>query len=151
MRNTLFLNWIARSDPNVTTKNNVRLSCRLRLCSTRLHSHLSPSLCRCRECAHKSQCTTGHYRQIAIHVHEAARQRARERATVPAFAAAQRQRRKVEALFAELKNQIGLRRVRLRRIKHVREQFFLAATAQNLKRPARFLRSRSLESVTAPI
>jgi Transposase DDE domain len=28
---------------------------------------------RCRECAHKSQCTTGHYRQIAMHVHEAAR------------------------------------------------------------------------------
>ncbi len=106
---------------------------------------------RCRECAQKSQCTTGHYRQIAIHVHEPARQRARERATVPAFATAQRQRRKVEALFAELKNQIGLRRVRLRRMKHVREQFFLAATAQNLKRLARFLRSRSLESATVPI
>jgi hypothetical protein len=53
---------------------------------------------RCRECAQKSQCTTGHYRQIAIHVHEPARQRARERAIVPAFATAQRQRRKVEAL-----------------------------------------------------
>ena len=106
---------------------------------------------RCRECVHKSQCTAGHYRQIAIHVHEAARQRARERTTVPAFAAAQRQRRKVEALFAELKNQIGLRRVRFRRIKHVREQFFLAATAQNLKRLARFLRSRSPESATVPI
>ena len=106
---------------------------------------------RCRECAQKSQCTTGHYRQIAIHVHEPARQRARERAAVPAFARAQRQRRKVEALFAELKNQIGLRRVRLRRMKHVREQFFLAATAQNLKRLARFLRWRSLESATVPI
>ena len=106
---------------------------------------------RCRECSHKSQCTTGHYRQLAIHIHEPARQRARERATVPAFAAAQRQRRKVEALFAELKNQIGLRRVRLRRMKHVREQFFLAATAQNLKRLARFLRSRSLESATVSI
>jgi transposase len=106
---------------------------------------------RCRECSHKSQCTTGHYRQIAIHVHEPARQRARQRAAVPAFARAQRQRRKVEALFAELKNQIGLRRVRLRRMKFVREQFFLAATAQNLKRLARFLRSRSLESATVPI
>ena len=106
---------------------------------------------RCRDCPQKAQCTRGHYRQIAIHVHEPARQRARERTTVPAFAAAQRQRRKVEALFAELKNQIGLRRVRLRRMKHVREQFFLAATAQNLKRLARFLRSRSLESATVPI
>jgi hypothetical protein len=45
----------------------------------------------------------------------------------------------VEALFSELKNQIGLRRLRLRRIKFVREQFYLAAVAQNLKRLARFL------------
>src|ERR1035437_6381728 len=36
-------------------------------------------------------------------------------------------------------NQLGLRRVRLRRMKFVREQFFLAATAQNLKRLVRFL------------
>src|SRR5256884_9175209 len=52
---------------------------------------------------------------------------------------AQRQRKKVEALFAELKNQIGLRRLRLRRMKFVREQFFLAAAAQNIKRLVRFL------------
>jgi DDE family transposase len=49
----------------------------------------------------------------------------------------QRQRKKVEALFAELKNQIGLRR--LHRLKFVREQFFLAAAAQNIKRLVRFL------------
>jgi hypothetical protein len=45
-------------------------------------------------------------------------------ANTSAFAHAQRQRKKVEALFAELKNQIGLRRLRLRRLKFVREQFF---------------------------
>ena len=37
------------------------------------------------------------------------------------------------------KNQIGLRRLRLRRLKFVREQFFLAAAAQNIKRLVRFL------------
>jgi hypothetical protein len=57
----------------------------------------------------------------------------------PAFVQAQRQRKKVEALFAELKNQIGLRRLRLRRMKFVQEQFFLAAVAQNIKRLVRFL------------
>jgi Transposase DDE domain len=57
----------------------------------------------------------------------------------PEFNHAQRQRKKVEAPFPELKNQIGLRRLRLRRLKFVREQFFLAATAQNLKRLVRFL------------
>jgi len=74
-----------------------------------------------------------------IHIHEPARQRARDLANTPAFASAQRQRKKVEALFAELKNQIGLRRLRLRRMKFVREQFFLAAAAQNIKRLVRFL------------
>ena len=51
---------------------------------------------------------------------EPARQRARELANTPEFAKAQRQRKKVEALFAELKNQIGLRRLRLRRLKFAR-------------------------------
>ena len=106
---------------------------------------------RCRDCTQKAQCTTGRYRQIAIHVHEAVRERARERARGPAFAAAQRQRRRVEALFAELKNQIGLRRLRLRRRKFVREQFLLAATAQNLKRLVQFLRSKSLQPAPAAI
>ena len=54
-----------------------------------------------------------------------------------------RKRRKVEALFSELKNLIGLRRLRLRRIKFVREQFYLAAVAQNLKRLVRFLNMRT--------
>ena len=62
---------------------------------------------------------------------------------------AQRQRKKVEALFAELKNQIGLRRLRLRRMKFVREQFFLAAAAQNIKRLVRFLSQPTIPTVKA--
>ncbi|HEY6122681.1 MAG TPA: hypothetical protein VIV66_22190, partial [Pyrinomonadaceae bacterium] len=45
-----------------------------------------------------------------------------ELVNTPEFSQAQRQRKKVEALFAELKNQIGLRRLRLRRMKFVRER-----------------------------
>jgi hypothetical protein len=48
----------------------------------------------------------------------------------------------VEALFAELKNYVDLRSLRLRRMRFVREQFYLAATAYNLKRLVRFLRSK---------
>src|SRR6202051_2229237 len=84
---------------------------------------------RCGACALKAQCTSGAFRFLAIHMDEPARQRARELANTPQFAKAQRERKKVEALFAELKNQIGLRRLRLRRLKFVREQFFLAAVA----------------------
>ena len=94
---------------------------------------------RCGACSQKAQCTSGRYKYLAIHMDEPARQRARELANTPAFAHAQRQRKKVEALFAELKNQIGLRRLRLRRLKFVREQFCLAAVAQNIKRLVRFL------------
>ena len=81
---------------------------------------------RCGACALKAQCTSAPFRSLNIHQQEPARQRARELVNTPEFARAQRQRKKVEALFAELKNQIGLRRLRLRRLKFVREQFFLA-------------------------
>src|SRR5271157_5698992 len=94
---------------------------------------------RCGACSQKAQCTSGAFRYLAIHIDEPARQRARQLVNTPEFAKAQRERKKVEALFAELKNQIGLRRLRLRRLKFVREQFFLAAAAQNIKRLVRFL------------
>src|SRR5262252_5104776 len=97
---------------------------------------------RCGPCLLRPQCTSAAFRCLVIHQHEPARQRARELANTPEFAKAQRQRKKVEALFAELKNQIGLRRLRLRRLKFVREQFFLAAAAQNIKRLVRFLSSK---------
>jgi transposase len=104
----------------------------------RAHAYIG-SAKRCGACSQKAQCTTGRYKYLAIHMHESVRQRARKLAQTPEFAKAQRQRKKVEALFAELKNQIGLRRLRLRRMQFVREQFWLAATAQNIKRLVRFL------------
>src|ERR1035438_7865327 len=104
----------------------------------RAHAYIG-SAKRCGTCSQKAQCTSGRYKYLAIHVHELARQRARDLLNTTAFVDAQRKRKKVEALFAELKNQIGLRRLRLRRLKFVREQFFLAAAAQNIKRLVRFL------------
>ena len=98
---------------------------------------------KCRNCPRKSECTTGRFKQLVIHVDEAARQRANQRTLQPAFFRHQCERRKVEALFGQLKNQIGLRRLRLRRLKYVREQFLIAATAQNLKRLVRYLTARS--------
>jgi hypothetical protein len=72
-------------------------------------------------------------------MNEAARQRARVLWNTTEFEHAQPQRKEVEALFAELKSHIGLRRLHLRRLKFVQEQFFLAATTQNIKRLVRFL------------
>src|SRR5258707_11719926 len=104
----------------------------------RAHAYIGSGK-RCGACSQKAQCTSVRYKYLAIHMDEPARQRARELAKTPAFAHAQRQRKKVEALFAELKNQMGLWRLRLRSLRFVRVQFFLAAAAQNIRRLARFL------------
>ncbi|HUO59180.1 MAG TPA: IS1182 family transposase [Candidatus Acidoferrales bacterium] len=94
---------------------------------------------KCRNCPIKSQCTAGQHRVVSLHVHDEDRRRTRALAKTPEYAKAVRARRKVEALFAELKNRIGLRRLRLRRMKFVREQFYLAAAVQNMKRLVRYL------------
>ena len=62
--------------------------------------------------------------------------------TIAAYKQSQRVRYNIEALFAELKQQMRLHGVRLRRTWNVTEQFLLAATAQNLKRMVRFLAQR---------
>ena len=77
-----------------------------------------------------------------MHWYEPARQVARDLAQTPAYAQSRRERTKIEALFSELKLRLGLRRVRLRRLWNVAEQFYLAATAQNLKRLVKFLALR---------
>ena len=93
----------------------------------------------CHRCRQKKSCTPGLYRKVFVHWQEPARQTVRALAGTPEYKRSQRARYKVEALFAELKQQIKLRRVRLRRLWNVAEQFHLAATAQNLKRLVRHL------------
>jgi transposase len=96
----------------------------------------------CRECPVKRRCTRGPVRKIAVSWHEPARQVVRELAQTSAYLQSRRERNKMEALFSELKQRMGLRQVRLRRLWNVAEQFYLAATAQNLKRLAKFLAQR---------
>ena len=101
----------------------------------------------CQGCPQKKLCTRGPYRRLFVHWQEPAREAVRVLAGTPDYKRSQRGRYKVEALFAELKQQIKLRRVRLRRLWNVAEQFHLAATAQNLKRLVRYLaqQPRSLQ------
>jgi transposase len=91
--------------------------------------------------------TPAPFRKIFVHWHEPARQVARDLAQSSADARSKRERNKIEAFFSELKLRVGLRRVRLRRLWNVAEQFYLAATAQNLKRLVRFLAQRELAPV----
>jgi transposase len=103
----------------------------------------------CRGCPQKKSCTGGSYRRLFVHWQEPARQTVRALAGTPDYKRSQRARYKIEALFAELKQQIKLGRVRLRKLWNDAEQFQLAATAQNLKRLVRHLaKTPSLEPRT---
>jgi hypothetical protein len=102
----------------------------------------SSTVVQCRGCPQKQRCTAAPFRNLVVHWHEPAREIVRGLAGTPGYVHSQRARRKIEAMFSELKNRVGLRRVRLRRTWNVAEQFLLAATAQNLKRMVRFLAQR---------
>jgi len=102
----------------------------------------SSTIAQCRNCPQKQRCTAAPFRNLVVHWQEPARDVVRAMAGTPGYVHSQRARRKIEAMFSELKNRVGLRRVRLRRIWNVAEQFLLAATAQNLKRLVQFLDQR---------
>ena len=89
-------------------------------------------------CALKERCTPNKdARIVSRHVHEAARDKAREIAKTDAYADASRRRKKVEMLFAHLKKIMRLDRLRLRGPNGAKDEFLLAATAQNLRKLAK--------------
>jgi hypothetical protein len=65
------------------------------------------------------------------------RDTARRIVTTDAYADASRRRKKVEMLFAHLKRILRLDRLRLRGPNGARDEFLLAATAQNLRKLAK--------------
>jgi Transposase DDE domain len=73
-------------------------------------------------------------RKIARSVHEIARDKARAIAKTEAYAVSCRERNKVEMLFAHLKRILRLGRLRLRGPSGAKDEFLLAATAQNLRK-----------------
>ncbi len=103
----------------------------------------------CQGCPQKPRCTPTAYRKLFIHWYEPAREAARALVGTPAYERSRRARYKIEALFAELKQRVLLRRVRLRRLWNVAEQFLMAATAQNLKRLVRFLAQQAVPAPSA--
>lgn len=76
-------------------------------------------------------------RKIPRDVDEDARDVARALAATPEYEIACRRRKKVEMLFAHLKRILKLGRLRLRGPCGAKDEFLLAATAQNLRRLAR--------------
>ena len=92
----------------------------------------------CDACLLKPRCCpNAPARKVLRHRHEDARDVARALYDTPAFDQSRRDRKKVEMLFAHLKRILRLGRLRLRGPCGARDEFLLAATAQNLRKLAK--------------
>jgi len=94
----------------------------------------------CGDCSLRQRCTPNMpARKIMRSIHEGARDMARDIANTDAYIASRRERKKVEMLFAHLKRILKLDRLRLRGPNGAKDEFFLAATAQNLRKLAKLI------------
>ena len=87
----------------------------------------------CRACKLKERCTRASFRKIARDINEEARDHARSLKDTPEFEQSSDERKKVEMRFAHLKVHHRFERMRLRGLSGARDEFHLAAIAQNLK------------------
>src|SRR6516162_3031896 len=92
----------------------------------------------CDGCALKPRCCpNAPARKILRSIHEGARDMARDIAGTEAYATSRCERKKIEMLFAHLKHILKLDRLRLRGPNGARDEFHLAAAAQNLRKLAK--------------
>lgn len=92
----------------------------------------------CRDCASKAKCCpNSNVRSITREKYEIVRDFVRECTASEFNEVAQKRRKKVEMLFAHLKRILGLGRLRLRGPLGAKDEFTLAALAQNLRKLAK--------------
>src|SRR5436309_5089602 len=94
----------------------------------------------CERCALNPRCCpNAPARKIPRSIHEGARDMARDIAGTDGYVTSRRERKKVEMLFAHLKRILKLDRLRLRCPCGARDEFHLAAAAQNLRKLAKLI------------
>jgi hypothetical protein len=99
----------------------------------------------CAVCPRKAECTRDRARSVSYHIHEDSIQRARQLNQTRAYRISQRMRKRIEELFGERKEWMGLRRAKIRRWEYVGEQVLMTATAQNIKRMVKLLSPQETE------
>jgi transposase len=100
----------------------------------------------CDACALKPRCCPKEpARKVPRSIHEGARDMARAIAKSWEGRVSRRLRKKIEMLFAHLKRILKLDRLRLRGPKGARDEFLLAATAQNLRKLAKLIPTPNLK------
>jgi len=105
----------------------------------------------CQGCALKPKCCPNTpARKISRSVYESARDVARNLEKTERYRQSRKDRKKVEMLFAHLKRILKLDRLRLRGLSGAQDEFLLAATAQNLRRMAKWLTPVAPEAALVP-
>ena len=89
---------------------------------------------KCNGCPLKEQCTRGAYRTVSLHIDQEALDWAAHLRQSKGYGISQKMRKRIEHLFGEAKEQMGLRRARRRGIKNMEEQCLMTALVQNIKR-----------------
>jgi transposase len=106
----------------------------------------------CAACPLKEQCCPNtEIRKVARSIYEPARDVARAVAKTPAYRKTRRQRKQVEMLFAHMKRILKMDRLRLRGLSGARDEFLLTATAQNLRRMAKYLSTGPPAAYASPL
>jgi hypothetical protein len=96
----------------------------------------------CDACTFKPRCCpTQPHRKVLRSIHKGARDMARDIAKTEAYQTSRCQRKMVEMLFPHLKRILKPDRLRLRGPCGARDEFHLAATAQNLRKLAKLIRA----------
>lgn len=94
----------------------------------------------CAGCELKARCCPNTpMRKIKRSIYEAARDVARAVAETSAYLQSRNDRKKVEMLFGHMKRILKLDRLRLRGLSGAHDEFLMTATAQNLRRMAKWL------------
>jgi DDE family transposase len=88
----------------------------------------------CKMCPIRQQCTRGPKRTLSVPFDEAVRQDVIALQKTEAFQNSRRLRKKVEMLFAYMKQHFRFTRLKLRGLAGAAEEFLLVATIQNLRR-----------------
>jgi hypothetical protein len=120
------------------------------------HSHnrqseYAASVKDCRRCNLKEQCTRTRYRVTHRHWDQDYLDYAEAQRQTPEYRISQRCRKKIESLFGEAKEQMGLRRARRRGHEVVTEQCLMTAMVQNIKRIVTAVGKRGVGDICAAL
>jgi transposase len=99
----------------------------------------------CSACGNKSLCTRDTSRSLSYHIYETFIEKVRQLTKTNSYRISQRMRKRIEELFGEAKEFMGLRRAKFRLRQFIQEQVLMTATAQNIKRMVKLMGKKRLQ------